>query len=65
MPMLADPVAAGQLQEQRAVEAAGGAVVDILDAATWRSLAVLARLSKRFCWRSVLSRSSRRPSHSA
>ena len=29
------------------------------------SLAALARLSNRFCWRSVLSRSSRMPSHSA
>ena len=27
----ADPVAAGELQEQRAVEAAGGAEVDVLD----------------------------------
>src|SRR5208337_3483395 len=31
MPPLADPVAAGQLQEQRTVEAARRAVIDILD----------------------------------
>ncbi len=32
IPLVPDPVATGELEEERAVETAGGAIIDILDA---------------------------------
>ena len=62
----ADPVAGGELEEERAVEPArqrGSRRPRRWPA--WRSRAARARRSKRFCRRSVTSWSSSRPSHSA
>ena len=60
-----DPIVRSEFEEEREIEAAGSAVIDILDASLIAHPCGLIRASNRFCCRSVASCSSRRASHSA
>ena len=62
--MLADPVTAGQLQEECAIQAACRAVVDVLHGGKMTQLGGPGACLEPFLLRKVISCSSRMPSHS-
>ena len=62
---VADPLTGGEVLEERTIETAGGAIVDVLDGGGLAQLGLAKRRVRRRFSRVVTSRSTRRPSQSS